>query len=39
MLCYQCVGVRHMILDCAQAVLHMLQCIPVIDPDGLVIPC
>ena len=27
-----------MIPDCAQTVLHMLQYVPLVDPDGLVIP-
>ena len=38
MLYYQCVDVRHMILDCAQTVLHMPQCVPLVDLGGLVIP-
>ena len=38
MLCYQYVDVGHMIQDCVQIVLHMLQCVPWVYLAGLVIP-
>ena len=36
-LCYQYVDVGHMIQDCAQTVLHMLRCVPLVCLVGLVI--
>ena len=38
MLYCQCVGVRHMIQDCVQTLLHMLQCVLRVGLAGLVIP-
>ena len=38
MLCYQYAGVRHTILDYAQTVHHMLQFVPWVDLEFLVIP-
>ena len=37
MLYCQCVGVRHMIQDCVQTVLYMLQCVLRVGLAGLVI--